>query len=130
MPRKASPTSFETQNHYKSISYEILLASWLLHDGWEVFYPMIDHGMKTDILISDGSKFYRIQVKSVENACENTLVSEQWQHARIDYVVYFSRCANWGYIAPPFKGKRRLSHSEHIRFHQHHKNFLKAFSNA
>ncbi|MGF1721837.1 hypothetical protein L4D20_17555 [Vibrio kyushuensis] len=130
MPVKTLHTSSEAKKHYKSISYETLLASWLLHDGWEVFMPMIDHGMKTDVLISDGNKFYRIQVKSVECFDENTVVTDQWQNAQIDYVIYFSRCSNWGYIAPPFKGKRRVNHSEHVRFHQHPKNFLKAFSRA
>ncbi|ANQ58808.1 hypothetical protein [Vibrio parahaemolyticus] len=130
MPLKTLHTSSEAKKHYKSVSYETLLASWLLQDGWEVFMPMIDHGMKTDVLISDGSKFYRIQVKSVECFDENTVVTDQWQDAQIDYVIYFSRCANWGYIAPPFNGKRRVNHIEHVRFHQHPKNFLKAFGRA
>ena len=130
MPVKTLHTSSEAKKYYKSISYETLLASWLLQDGWEVFMPMIDHGMKTDVLVSDGNKFYRIQVKSVECFDENTVVTEQWQNTQIDYVIYFSRCSNWGYIAPPFKGKRRVNHPEHVRFHQHPKNFLKAFGRA
>ncbi|MFS1460251.1 hypothetical protein BCT35_03555 [Vibrio lentus] len=130
MPVKTLHTSSEAKKYYKSISYETLLASWLLQDGWEVFMPMIDHGMKTDVLVSDGNKFYRIQVKSVECFDENTVVTDQWQNTHIDYVIYFSRCSNWGYIAPPFKGKRRVNHPEHVRFHQHPKNFLKAFGRA
>ncbi|OBT26612.1 MULTISPECIES: hypothetical protein [Vibrio] len=130
MPVKTLHTSSEAKKYYKSISYETLLASWLLQDGWEVFMPMIDHGMKTDVLVSDGNKFYRIQVKSVECFDENTVVTDQWQNTQIDYVIYFSRCSNWGYIAPPFKGKRRVNHPEHVRFHQHPKNFLKAFGRA
>ncbi|MFS1906771.1 hypothetical protein BCU30_011240 [Vibrio lentus] len=110
MPVKTLHTSSEAKKYYKSISYETLLASWLLQDGWEVFMPMIDHGMKTDVLVSDGNKFYRIQVKSVECFDENTVVTDQWQNTHIDYVIYFSRCSNWGYIAPPFKGKRRVNH--------------------
>ncbi|MEZ9408551.1 hypothetical protein [Vibrio lentus] len=130
MPVKTLHTSSEAKKYYKSISYETLLASWLLQDGWEVFMPMIDHGMKTDVLVSDGNKFYRIQVKSVECFDENTVVTDQWQNTQIDYVIYFSRCSNWGYIAPPFKGKKRVNHPEHVRFHQHPKNFLKAFGRA
>ncbi|MEZ9178201.1 hypothetical protein [Vibrio kanaloae] len=130
MPVKTLHTSSEAKKYYKSISYETLLASWLLQDGWEVFMPMIDHGMKTDVLVSDGNKFYRIQVKSVECFDENTVVTDQWQNTQIDYVIYFSRCSNWGYIAPPFKGKRRVNHPDHVRFHQHPKNFLKAFGRA
>ncbi|MFM2588183.1 hypothetical protein [Vibrio sp. TBV020] len=130
MPVKTFHIPSETKKHYKSISYETLLASWLLQDGWEVFMPMIDHGMKTDVLISDGNKFYRIQVKSVECLDEKTFVSAQWQSTKIDYVIYFSRCANWGYITPPFEGRRRVNHREHIRFHQHPENFRKAFYKA
>ncbi|WP_167514254.1 hypothetical protein [Vibrio kanaloae] len=130
MPVKTLHTSSEAKKYYKSISYETLLASWLLQDGWEVFMPMIDHGMKTDVLVSDGNKFYRIQVKSVECFDENTVVTDQWQNTQVDYVIYFSRCSNWGYIAPPFKGKRRVNHPDHVRFHQHPKNFLKAFGRA
>ncbi|MEZ9420749.1 hypothetical protein BCT04_01395 [Vibrio breoganii] len=130
MPVKTLQTSTETKKHYKSISYETLLASWLLQDSWEVFMPMIDHGMKTDVLVSDGIKFYRIQVKSLNCIDENTIVSEQWQDVEIDFVIYFSRCANWGYIAPPFKGRRPVNHSQHVRFHQHPENFRKAFNRA
>ena len=130
MPVKSQYPHSESIKHYKSISYETLLASWLLQDGWEVFMPMIDHGMKTDVLISDGVEFYRIQVKSLECSDENTIVTEQWHGANIDYVIYFSRCARWGYIALPFKGKRRVNHSGHLRFHQDPVNFCKVFKRA
>ncbi|WP_434340177.1 hypothetical protein [Motilimonas cestriensis] len=130
MPIKNTHITPAAKHNYKSISYETLLASWLLQDGWEVFMPMIDHGMKTDVLISDGNQFYRIQVKSLECSDERTLVQEQWGNAKIDFVVYFSRFGNWGYIAPPFKGKRCVAHQEHVRFHQHPENFRKAFLKA
>ena len=90
--------------------------------------PMIDHGQKTDVVISDGSTFYRIQVKSIESNDESIVVENKWGHVNIDYVVYFSRNGNWGYIARPFsQRKKRLNSPEHIRFHQHPKNFMKAF---
>ena len=63
--QNATPPSSAIK-HYKSLSYETLAASWLVNDGWDVFMPMIDHGQKTDIVISDGFEFYRIQIKSVE----------------------------------------------------------------
>lgn len=130
MPVKSNCPHSEYIKHFKSISYETLLASWLLQDGWEVFMPMIDHGMKTDVLISDGHKFYRIQVKSIECSDENTVVSEQWRGVDIDYVVYFSRVARWGYITLPFKGRRKVNHHEHLRFHQDPTNFCKVFNRA
>lgn len=131
MPIKKVPhCSPQAAKHYKSISYETMLASWLLQDGWDVFMPMIDHGLKTDVLISDGDYYYRIQVKSLESSDESTLVQDQWHGANIDYVVYFSRCASWGFIAKPFKGKRAVNHREHIRFHQEPTNFAKSFKRA
>ena len=40
----------------------------------------------------------------------------------IDYVIYFSRQENWGYILQPFKQRtKRLRSAGSIRFHQHHK---------
>lgn len=130
MPVKSHCPHSESMKHYKSISYETLLASWLLQDGWEVFMPMIDHGMKTDVLISDGENYYRLQVKSLECCDEDTVVNEHWRGVDIDYVIYFSRTAKWGYIAPPFKGKRRVNHMDHLRFHQDPVNFLKVFKRA
>lgn len=128
MPIKKLPhCSSEAAKHYINISYETLLASWLLQDGWDVFMPMIDHGSKTDVLISDGKNYYRIQVKSLESNDETTRVYEQWHGVDIDYVVYFTKSGNWGYIAPPFSGKRAVNHAEHVRFHQHPANFAKAF---
>jgi len=128
MPIKNTTPQSSAIKHYKSLSYETLAASWLLNDGWDVFMPMVDHGQKTDVVISDGSTFYRIQVKSVESSDETTLVENKWKGVNIDYVVYFSRTGNWGYIARPFtQRKKRLNSSDHVRFHQHPKNFVKAF---
>ena len=128
MPIKNSNPQNESLKHYKSLSYETLAASWLLNDGWDVFLPMIDHGLKTDFVISDGDDFYRIQVKSLESYDENVFVENKWGDAKIDYVIYFSRGGNWGYITPPFRQRRkRLNAKGHVRFHQHPKNFTKAF---
>lgn len=128
MPIRNAVRKNPTLNAYKQLSYETLAASWLLSDGWEVFTPMIDHGEKTDLLIADKSKVYRIQVKSVESKEEDCFVENKWGEVKIDFVIYFSRNANWGYIARPFSSsKKRLNAGDHIRFHQHPANFAKAF---
>ncbi|WP_421969789.1 group I intron-associated PD-(D/E)XK endonuclease [Pseudoalteromonas sp. SSDWG2] len=128
MPVKNIKPKSSSIKHYKSLSYETLTASWLLNDGWDVFMPMIDHGQKTDIVISDGSEFYRIQVKSLESNDESMLVDNRWGDAEIDYVVYFSRTGNWGYIARPFsQRKKKLNSPDNVRFHQHPKHFVRAF---
>jgi hypothetical protein len=35
-------------------------------DGLQVFLPLLDHGHKTDLLVSDGPNDYRIQIKTIE----------------------------------------------------------------
>ena len=130
MPIKQTQANPETAKFYKSISYETLAASWFQMDGWEVFLPMADHGSKTDLVISDGTQFYRIQVKSLDTHEENVIVQSQWDGVDIDYVLYFSRYGQWGYITQPFTGKVKLNRKGHWRFHQHPKAFRTAFAKA
>jgi hypothetical protein len=131
MPVKYLPPTDTTAKHYKSIAYETLAASWFLNDGWETYVPLVDHGMKTDLIIADGKHFYRIQVKSVDTNDESVVVENKWNKAEIDYVIYFSRQGDWGYITPPFReDRRKLNSPGHIRFHQHPKTFTKAFGKA
>lgn len=47
-------------------SFENLVITWLMQDGWQVFTPVLDHGHKTDVLISDGQQYFRIQIKTVD----------------------------------------------------------------
>lgn len=129
MPVRKTALKEQTLIQYKNHSYEYLLLSWLLMGGWEASKPSVDLGLKTDVQVSDGRILYRIQVKSLDSTDENILVENKWEDADIDFVVYFSKNADWGYIAPAFKEKRKqLKSSNHIRFHQHPKCFLKAFS--
>lgn len=37
-----------------------------MQDGWQVYTPMLDHGHKTDLLVTDGERHYPIQVKAIE----------------------------------------------------------------
>lgn len=129
MPIKSNLIPKETKQYCENVSYEHQVASWLLKDGWEVYIPHVDHGAKTDVLISDGEYYYRIQVKSVDNHDENTVVKPMWEKRdNIDFVIYFSKKGQWGYIAPQFHKPRKLNHPEHLRFHQNSTNFLKAFA--
>lgn len=128
MPVRNTTLKEPTLAAHKQLSYESLLASWLLSDGWEVLIPAIDHGKKTDLVIADDTRYYRIQVKSVESRDENIRVENKWKGAKIDYVVYFSRSGDWGYITPPFnENSKSLNSTGHIRFHHHPKSFLNAF---
>ena len=128
MPIKNSQLKNTTLDAYKQLSYENLAAAWLLGDGWEVLIPAIDHGKETDLVVADDNNYYRIQVKSINSNDESTIVENKWKGVKIDYVIYFSRIGDWGYIAPAFSKKRvHLNNPDHIRFHAHPTNFLKAF---
>lgn len=128
MPVRNAAIKETTLAAHRQLSYENLLAAWLLGDGWEVLIPAIDHGKKTDLVVADDNLYYRIQVKSIQSANEAITVENKWQGAKIDYVVYFSVQGEWGYITPAFaEASRPLNSPGHIRFHKHPTNFLKAF---
>ena len=112
----------------KNIAFESQAVAWLLYDGWQVFRPVLDNGHKTDILISDGVQYYRIQIKTVSARRKDIQVGNQWEGYSIDYVIYFARDGYWGYIAPAFSEKTRpLKHPEHKFFHLKRRSFLNAF---
>ncbi|TVO75889.1 group I intron-associated PD-(D/E)XK endonuclease [Sedimenticola selenatireducens] len=128
MPRMNAIPPLPTQAHFKSVSYETLATSWLTSDGWEVLLPVIDHGKKTDLVVADDLNYYRIQIKSLETNNEEVVVSNMWGDVAIDFIIYFSKTGNWGYIIRPFReNSKKLNAKGHIRFHQHPVNFLKAF---
>lgn len=128
MPRRRTATKATTRQALKNASYETRVVSWLMQDGWQIFTPVLDHTHKTDILISDGPNFFRIQVKTVEVSNENHVVENRWQNSEIDIVIFFARNSNWGYIAPAFKEtKRKINHVEHIKFQKNKNSFLKSF---
>jgi hypothetical protein len=128
MPVRNAEIKQTTLDAHKQMSFESLLASWLVGGGWEVLVPVIDHGMKTDLVVADDNHFYRIQVKSLQSGNEDVIVENKWRGVKIDYVVYFSIEGEWGYIAPAFLGKRRaLKAAGHIRFERDPTHFLEAF---
>lgn len=129
MPRRMTATKIGTHQALKNSSYESIVMSWLMQDGWQVFVPALDHGHQTDLLISDGPNYYRIQVKTVEASGEDQVVENRWKESNVDVVVYFARNSNWGYVAPAFSEEKRcLNAGGHQRFGKDSKNeFLKAF---
>jgi len=112
----------------KNIAYESRVISWLMQDGWQVFTPVLDHGHQTDILISDGPNYHRIQIKTVAATGDDHVVHSAWEDGGIDVVVYFARNSNWGVIAPAFSDTSRpLNHTDHRKFLQNKNDFLKEF---
>lgn len=129
MPRRLTQTKKETHQTLKNMSYESMVISWLMFDGWQVFTPILDNGHQTDILISDGPNYYRIQIKTVEATGEDHQVENRWADSNVDLVVFFARNSTWGYIMPAFVEKRRpLKYPGHARFDSASRTeFLKEF---
>ena len=127
MPRRSTQTKKQTHQTLKNMSYESMVISWLMYDGWQVFTPILDNGHQTDVLISDGPNYYRIQIKTVEATGEEHVVENRWEDSNVNYVIYFARNSTWGYIAPAFSEKKRaLNHSGHFRFESNSRtDFLK-----
>jgi hypothetical protein len=128
LPRRVTNTPAKTHQTLKNVSYESLVTSWLMHDGWQVYRPMLDHGHKTDLLISDGPNFHRIQIKSFESKREERIVTNCWSPCLIDCVVFMARDANWGVITPAFSQRQRpIKHKDHRKFDKNRREFLRAF---
>jgi len=128
MPRRTTATPPGEAKDLKNHSFEMLVATWLMQDGWQVFVPLLDHGHCTDLLISDGPKYYRLQIKTIEAQSEAYKLQNRWSHSNIDYVMVFAKNSNWGYIPPAFKERqKRLDAKEHQKFQHSRAAFLKAF---
>ncbi len=128
MPRRTTQTKSKTHQAMKNSSYESIVVSWLMQDGWQVFLPVLDHGHQTDILLSDGPLYHRIQIKTVEASSDSHVVFNKWDNSHVDLVVYFARNSNWGVLAPAFEEEKRpLNHQTHRKFLNDKKAFLKEF---
>ncbi len=129
MPRRQTKTPPNTHQTMKNVSFEMVVASNLMQDGWQVFTPILDHGHQTDLLISDGPKYYRVQVKTVAAKGDDHVVENHWKDSDVDVVIYFARNSNWGVVAPAFTEKSRaLNHPDHQKFESNSKKgFLTAF---
>lgn len=128
MPRRLTATKDSTHEALKHSSYESMVVSWLMQDGWQVFIPILDHGHQTDMLISDGPNYHRVQVKTIKASGEDHEVENKWKESNVNVIVYFARNSNWGYVAPAFpEDKRKLNTAGHQRFEQNKNDFLKAF---
>ena len=105
MPRRLTHTKPGTAQVLKNSSFESLVISWLMQDGWQVFIPILDNAHQTDLLVSDGPHYYRVQVKTVDAKDETHVVENRWEDSNLDCVVCFARNSNWGYVMPAFPEK-------------------------
>ena len=128
MPRRLTHTKPGTKQVLRNSSFESLVVSWLMQDGWQVFIPILDNAHQTDLLISDGPHYYRVQVKTVEAKSESQEIENRWDGSDLDCVVCFARNSNWGYVMPAFAEKKRKLNAEgHFKFQQTKTDFLRAF---
>ncbi|HHE3469429.1 hypothetical protein ACFGXG_01825 [Pasteurella multocida] len=129
MPRRLTKTPEKTHGTMKNVAFESQVIAWLLHDGWQVFTPILDNWHKTDILISDGEQYFRIQIKTLSaDKGKKAEIVNCWADSKVDYVIYFAREGEWGYIMPAFEEEKRvINHSEHRFFELKRSDFLKAF---
>ena len=117
MPKRTTGLTDANARLHKNHSYELLVATWLMNGGWQVFAPLLDAAHAVDLIASDGLKSYRLQIKSLESQDENRHVANVWKGKHIDYVIYFAQRSNWGYICPAFaSNQKRLADPAHKRF--------------
>lgn len=128
MPKRTTCLTEANARLHKNHSYELLVATWLMNGGWQVFTPLLDAAHAVDLIASDGPNSYRLQIKSLESQEMNCHVQNVWKGRHIDFVIYFAQRSNWGYICPAFASNRkRLDDAAHRRFQQNQREFLAAF---
>jgi len=128
MPIRLTKTKEGLRKTLKNISFENRLIAWLMNDGWQVFTPIVDNGHQTDVLISDGPNYFRIQVKTVDAKAKDQLIVNRWKDSNVDVVVVFARNSNWGYVFKAFsQNRKKLDSKDHQQFVQNRIDFLKAF---
>ena len=131
MPKRTTGLTDAHARLHKNHSYELLVSTWLMNGGWQVFTPLLDAAHAVDLIVSDGPLSYRIQTKSIESQDESRHVRNQWKGKNVDFVIYFAQRSNWGYICPAFfTNQKRLNDPAHQRFEQNAKSFLAAFHAA
>jgi hypothetical protein len=101
-----------THQVLKNSSYESRVIYWLMQDGWQIFTPILDIGHQTNILISDGPHYYRVQVKTIDAKKEDQYVENRWKESNVDCVIFFARNSIWGYVSPAFTQNRRKLNAE------------------
>jgi hypothetical protein len=128
MPKRTTGLSDANARLHKNHSFELLVATWLMNGGWQVFTPLLDAAHAVDLIASDGRNSYRLQVKSIESQDEHHQVTNVWKGKHIDFVIYFAQRSNWGYVCPAFDtNQKRLDDMTHKRFERDAKSFLAAF---
>lgn len=129
MPRRSTPHLDGTKKYLQNCSFELLCAHWFVKAGWQVFTPLFDHGHQTDLLVSDGPHYFRIQVKTTESGSDDLEVENKWLGSDVHYVALFAKNSSWGIVFRAFSGERlKVSETGGLKFDLKSKgSFMKAF---
>jgi len=128
MPKRSTPHIPGQRKYLENCSFEVLCAHWFVKADWQVFTPLFDHGHKTDLLVSDGPNYYRIQVKTVESGSDDLELDNRWDGSNVDYVAVFAKNSSWGILFPAFaEKKRKIKDTGGIKFQLKPASFMKAF---
>lgn len=128
MPKRSRPHAPGTKKYLKNCSFELLCAHWFVRAGWQVFTPLFDHGHQTDLLVSDGPKYYRIQVKTVEAGSDDLKIANRWSGSDVHYVALFAKNSSWGILFPAFAEKtRKVRETGGVKFQLKPSSFMAAF---
>ncbi len=128
MPTRSTKHEEGTKKYLENCSFEPLCAHWFAKTGWQVFTPLFDHGHHTDLLVSDGPRYYRIQVKTVETGSDDFDLQNKWAGSDVHYVAVFAKTSSWGIVFPAFKEKhRKLKDTGGQKFEFKRRSFMKAF---
>jgi hypothetical protein len=128
MPKRSTPHNADWRKYLENCSFELLCAHWFVKANWQVFKPLFDHGHKTDLLVSDGPNYFRVQVKTVEAGSDDLELKNGWAGSDVNYVAVFAKNSSWGIIFPAFTGKKRkLKNTGGAKFEWTPASFMKAF---
>jgi len=84
MPKRTTALTDANARLHKNHSYELLVATWLMNSGWQVFTPLLDAAHAVDLIASDGPNSYRLQIKSIESQDEHRSVQNVWKGKYIE----------------------------------------------
>ena len=88
MPIRQTALKEQTLSQYKNHSYEYLLLSWLLSDGWDASMPSLDVYAKTDIQILDGDidDMMNFKVSQLANMTEEQ-IADLTKHYKVNEII-------------------------------------------
>ncbi len=128
MPKRSTAHAEGTRRYLENCSFELLCAHWFVKADWQVFTPLFDHGHKTDLLVSDGPRYFRIQVKTTESGSDDLEVDNHWSGSDVHYVALFAKNSSWGIVFRAFtEKKRKVSEIGGAKFQLKNGSFMKAF---